>query len=65
VNFLHENGAVGVGQSSWGPALYGLVQGETQAKNLSDRLDRFLKERCGGMAFITTANNTGAQFEDI
>jgi beta-RFAP synthase len=63
VNFLNENGAVGVGQSSWGPALYGLVQGETQASKLSERLDRFLKERGGGKAFVTTANNTGAQLE--
>ena len=61
VNFLHDNGAVGVGQSSWGPALYGLVQGESQANKLSERLEKFLEERGGGEAFITKANNTGAQ----
>lgn len=63
VNFLHDNGAIGVGQSSWGPALYGLAQGETQANKLSERLDKFLKERGGGKAFITKANNTGAQLD--
>ncbi|HEV7366461.1 MAG TPA: beta-ribofuranosylaminobenzene 5'-phosphate synthase family protein [Gemmatimonadales bacterium] len=35
-------GAAGVGQSSWGPAAYGLVDNEAQAENLAERARRAL-----------------------
>ncbi len=35
VSFMSARGALGVGQSSWGPAAYGLVQGEAEAENLA------------------------------
>ena len=35
-------GAVGVGQSSWGPAAYGLVQGEEAARSLAAEIAGFL-----------------------
>lgn len=39
---LAEWGAAGVGQSSWGPAVYGLVEGEAAAGALSARCREFL-----------------------
>lgn len=35
---LVRSGATGVGQSSWGPAVYGLVEGEEAAGRLADRI---------------------------
>jgi beta-ribofuranosylaminobenzene 5'-phosphate synthase len=35
---MTEWGAAGVGQSSWGPAVYGIVQGEACASALADRV---------------------------
>jgi beta-ribofuranosylaminobenzene 5'-phosphate synthase len=39
---LVEWGAVGVGQSSWGPAVYGLVEGEAAGSSLESRCRQFL-----------------------
>jgi len=61
VCFLVKEGAYGVGQSSWGPAFYGLVEGEDEARRVSLRLQRFLEEKGGGEAFYTKANNQGAE----
>jgi beta-RFAP synthase len=62
VNHLLNNGAYGAGQSSWGPALYGLAEGKKQAEELADSLNNFLNEgKEKGKTFVTDANNTGAQ----
>jgi beta-RFAP synthase len=37
VRRLSEWGAAGVGQSSWGPAVYGIVEGEEAGQRLADR----------------------------
>ena len=37
VRRLREWGASGVGQSSWGPAVYGIVDGEEAGRWLTDR----------------------------
>jgi beta-ribofuranosylaminobenzene 5'-phosphate synthase len=54
VRRMTERGAPGVGQSSWGPAVYGIVGGEAAALELSDAMRAFLGERCevyhGGFA---------------
>jgi beta-RFAP synthase len=42
-------GAVGVGQSSWGPAAYGLVEGEAAAGALAARVRQSMSE--GGVVF--------------
>ncbi|WP_457741567.1 beta-ribofuranosylaminobenzene 5'-phosphate synthase family protein [Thermococcus sp.] len=48
-------------QTSWGPAFYGLVKGQTQAKRLKSLLENFLRENGdGGEVFITPADNCGA-----
>ncbi|MFB0543998.1 MAG: beta-ribofuranosylaminobenzene 5'-phosphate synthase family protein [Candidatus Bathyarchaeia archaeon] len=61
INYLLEEGAHGVGQSSWGPAFYGLVEGEEQAEEVRRKLQRFLEEKGGGRAFYAKANNCGAE----
>ena len=60
INFMKNCGAYGVGQSSWGPAVYGLVQGETQAKQLLQAVEYFLKNNGGGQVFVANPDNKGA-----
>jgi beta-ribofuranosylaminobenzene 5'-phosphate synthase len=57
---MAEYGAFGVGQSSWGPAVYGLVNNEKQALKLKSRVQTFLDEKTSGKVFISKANNGGA-----
>jgi len=62
VNHLLGNGAYGAGQSSWGPALYGLVEGNAQARELADEMEQFINQgENSGSVFITAADNKGAQ----
>jgi beta-RFAP synthase len=60
VNYLLAEGALGAGQSSWGPALYGLAEGRAQAGRLAASLERFLNTDGRGEAFVTAADNVGA-----
>jgi beta-RFAP synthase len=65
VNYLLEAGAYGAGQSSWGPALYGLADGQKQANKLSDEMNRFLNtDGNTGSAFVTSVDNTGAKITE-
>lgn len=59
IEFMKQTGAYGVGQSSWGPALYAVVK-EEQAKQTLSKVKSHLREGVGGQAFIAKANNTGA-----
>ncbi|HKB11730.1 MAG TPA: beta-ribofuranosylaminobenzene 5'-phosphate synthase family protein [Vicinamibacterales bacterium] len=49
VRCMAEWGAAGVGQSSWGPAVYGIVDGDEASNRLADRV-RMAIDRCGGGA---------------
>jgi len=60
IGFMKKCGAYGVGQSSWGPTVYGLVQGETQARELRAEVEAFLQDGNGGQVFVANANNRGA-----
>lgn len=63
IEFLHINGAIGVGLSSWGPALY--VFGD-DLETLRERTQQFLSSLPdGGECFMTKANNVGAAVEVI
>ena len=65
VNHLLQNGAYGAGQSSWGPALYGLAEGNTHARELADEMDQFINQGGNtGSVFITGADNKGAQIAE-
>ncbi len=62
VNHLLELGAYGAGQSSWGPALYGLVKGEKQANSVEKAMKVYLNEESNnGSVYVTQADNTGAK----
>jgi beta-RFAP synthase len=64
VNKLLDLGAYGAGQSSWGPALYGLVEGPTQARSIADEMEEFLNDGDDkGTVFITEVDNQGAIIE--
>ena len=66
IEFMKKTAARGVGQSSWGPALYAVVKQE-QANQTLAKVKAYLKEGVGGEAFIAKANNKGAvikTFED-
>ena len=59
MDFLRSNGAVGVGLSSWGPALYAFGE---DLKSLQEKTQQFLERLPeGGTCFITKANNIGAE----
>jgi len=58
-------GAYAVGQSSWGPTFYGLVQGENHARKLQSHVQAFLDKGIGGQAFYVKANNKGAYIKVI
>ncbi len=45
VRHMTEWGALGVGQSSWGPAVYGIVDGETPGRRLAEQASELLGSR--------------------
>src|SRR5262249_41283950 len=60
VEEIHRHGFVGIGQSSWGPTLYGFS--DQPEEEVSDRGDR-LRRRLGldvSSIFVTRAANRGA-----
>jgi beta-ribofuranosylaminobenzene 5'-phosphate synthase len=61
VEFFLDRGAAGAGQSSWGPTVYGLVEGKARAQELEQSTRRFLAERGGGEVFCVQPRNRGAQ----
>ena len=59
IALLQKLGAYGAGQSSWGPAFYGVTQKEN-AKQIEAKVKAFLKKSVGGQVFTAKANNKGA-----
>ena len=59
VDELLAGGAAGAGQSSWGPAVYGLVRGDEAARSLACRVEDRLEGR--GVVLATGFNNRGAR----
>jgi beta-RFAP synthase len=64
IEFMKQTGAHGVGQSSWGPALYAVVKQE-QARQVLGKVKRHLRDGAGGDAFIAKANNHGATVKTV
>lgn len=60
IEFMSSHGAYGSGQSSFGPTVFGLVQGEDEAEGLREKVAHFLSLDTGGEVFVTSANNVGA-----
>jgi beta-RFAP synthase len=58
VEVIKNLGAYGAGQSSWGPAVYGVVK-QTQAKEVLREIKKHLNKNSGGEAFIAKGQNKG------
>jgi beta-ribofuranosylaminobenzene 5'-phosphate synthase len=56
LTFLKDNGGIGAGMSSWGPALYAFGE---DLSELHRKTEEWLASRGGGKAILTKANNTG------
>jgi beta-RFAP synthase len=65
VKFLLANGAAGAGQSSWGPAVYGLVPGRMAARQLTKKVQFSLAGLGGGQAFCVQPKNRGAVVKEM
>jgi beta-ribofuranosylaminobenzene 5'-phosphate synthase len=63
VDALLRLGAAGAGQSSWGPAVYGLVGGERQGLELARRLEAELG--AGGSVEVVRFDNRGVRVEEV
>jgi beta-ribofuranosylaminobenzene 5'-phosphate synthase len=61
VDALLRLGAAGAGQSSWGPAVYGIVGDEQAGSELARRMDTELAG--GGRVEVVSFDNRGAQVE--
>ncbi len=57
--FLLSQGATGVGQSSWGPTIYGFIRKENQVE-LLEKSRRFMGDQ--GQVWTTSGRNQGASF---
>jgi beta-RFAP synthase len=59
---MRRAGASGVGQSSWGPAVYGLAADQDQADYIKHRLLQAMKEKkVKTTVFLAKASNRGAE----
>lgn len=65
VAFLLDKGAAGIGQSSWGPTVYGLVKGKAKARQLAREVHMFLDGLGGGQVLCVQPQNRGAQVREI
>ena len=65
IEFLREMGAGGCGQSSWGPAFYGFVEGLNKARKLARSLEKFISEVGEGISLYTNVRNAGAKVDVI
>jgi len=59
LTFLKQLGVHGFGQSSWGPAVYGIVK-QDKAQETLKKVKKYLAKNVGGDAFVAKANNQGA-----
>ncbi len=64
INILLEGGAYGAGQSSWGPAFYGLFTDE-EIEETKEKLAREIREKTGAKIFLAEAKNTGAEVIEV
>jgi beta-ribofuranosylaminobenzene 5'-phosphate synthase len=62
-NKMVDLGASGAGLSSFGPACYCVVRGKKAADKMASDLQRFMKRKVGGTAFVSQAQNNGASIK--
>jgi len=62
VNHMLKHGAYGVGQSSWGPTVYGLAENVDHADELMEKVKKFLQSRDRkAVVRVVKPNNRGAK----
>ncbi len=63
--FYLENGAFGAGLSSFGPATYAVVEGESPAKKLMEDTQKYIEEvGSSGDVFYSGVNNKGMEIQE-
>jgi beta-ribofuranosylaminobenzene 5'-phosphate synthase len=58
---LARAGALGIGQSSWGPAVYGMAADQQQAHALERHLQKATSGKLEAAIFLAKGNNRGAE----
>jgi beta-RFAP synthase len=61
ITYMLACGAAGAGQSSWGPAVYGLVEGKENASELERKVRAFIEGKVKAMLFHAHGQNKGAE----
>ncbi|MDG6243116.1 MAG: beta-ribofuranosylaminobenzene 5'-phosphate synthase [Methanolobus sp.] len=61
MTLMQDNGAYGAGMSSFGPAVYGILDNKEDAAYLQEDVQELLDRTIGGRVIITKANNAGAE----
>ena len=63
IECMLQSGAYGAGQSSWGPALYGLVR-KKESEAVAEHMRNFLaRNEMKGVVFVSPCNNAGARVD--
>lgn len=65
MTLMQESGAYGAGMSSFGPAVYGVVDNKEDAAYIMEDVQDLLDSTIGGRVMITRANNTGAEIKEV
>lgn len=58
---MRRAGALGVGQSSWGPAVYGLAKDREMAKSIMEKMRKVVPAKIDADIFPARASNRGAE----
>lgn len=62
---MQDSGAYGAGMSSFGPAVYGVVENHEDASYIQEDVQELLDRTIGGKVLVTKANNTGAEIRRV
>jgi beta-ribofuranosylaminobenzene 5'-phosphate synthase len=65
VDFMLSRGAAGIGQSSWGPTVYGLIEGKAKAQRLKQKAQSYLDTLGGGQTLLVKPQNHGARISIV
>ncbi|MDK2832049.1 MAG: beta-ribofuranosylaminobenzene 5-phosphate synthase [Methanolobus sp.] len=65
MTLMQDNGAYGAGMSSFGPAVYGIVENPEDAAYLQEDVQELLNRTIGGKVLVTRANNSGAEIRRV
>ena len=65
ITLMQDSGAAGAGMSSFGPAIYGVVENREDATYLMEDVQELLDTTMGGDVLLTKANNTGAEIKEV